>query len=124
MAESYVSSEEYEALFPGETADEVRLAAASAHIDGVTGGRIRALGGLEALTEFQREAVKEAVCRQAKFEGENAAMFNFAVAAYSINGVSMKAGYGEGVYRSGGVTLSGDARSLLSQAGLMTQRLR
>ena len=123
MAESYVTPEEYGELFPGEEIDEAQLAAASAHVDGVTCGRIRVLGGLEALTEFQREAVKEAVCRQAKFEAENASLFSFAMAAYSINGVSMKAGYGQGVYRSGGVTLSGDARSLLGQTGLMSQRL-
>lgn len=123
MAESYVSPEEYAALFPGEEISEERLAAASAHVDGVTFGRIRAMGGLDALTEFQQAAVKEAVCRQAKFEAENTALYSFSMAAYAINGVSMKSAQGEGVYRAGGVTLGGEARALLSQTGLMARSL-
>lgn len=118
MAGSYATAEDYAALFPGEEIGEAALQAASRRVDSLTFGRIRSLGSIEALTEFQREAVREAVCRQAKFEKENAYLFSWSAASYSINGVSVKAGHGEGVRYYGGVAVPGEVSDLLEQSGL------
>lgn len=123
--EAYAASEDYEALFPDDGApDDDGLETASRHIDAMTYGRITALGGLDALTAFQRALVKEAVCRQTKFERENASMFSAAFASYAINGVSMKTGYAAGVSVHGGVAAPGEVTSLLDMTGLTDRTLR
>lgn len=123
--EAYAGAEDYEALFPEEDApDDDGLTAASRRIDALTYGRISALGGLEALTEFQKALIREAVCRQAKFERENAAVFQAAFASYAINGVSMKTGYAAGVSVRGGVAAPGEVTSLLDMTGLTDRTLR
>ena len=120
---AYADEEDYAALFPeDEEIDETALAAASSHVDALTFGRIPALGGLAALTEFQQGLVREAVCRLARFEKDNRAAYGWSVASYSINGVSMKAGHGEGVRYHGGLAVPGEVSSLLDQSGL-TERL-
>ena len=123
--EAYAASEDYEALFPDDGApDDDGLETASRHIDAMTYGRITALGGLDSLTAFQRELVKEAVCRQTKFERENASLFSAAFASYAINGVSMKTGYAAGVSVHGGVAAPGEVTSLLDMTGLTDRTLR
>ncbi len=124
MGQSYVTAEDYQALFPGQPVPtETELNAASAHIDSLTFGRIPGLGGLDALTAFQRDAVKEAVCRQARFEREYGAGYAWSAASYSINGVSVKAGHGEGVRCYGGLPVPGEVSSLLDQTGLCCRAL-
>ena len=122
---AYAGAEDYETLFPEDEApDDEGLAAASRHIDAMTYGRIGALGGPEALTTLQRALVKEAVCRQAKFERENASLFQAAFASYAINGVSMKTGLAAGVSVRGGVAAPGEVTSLLDMTGLTDRTLR
>lgn len=122
---AYAGTEDYTALFPEEDApDEEALAAASRHIDAATFGRIRALGGLDALTGLQRELVREAVCRQTKFERENASIFTYAVSSYAINGVSMKTGAAIGVSTRGGVSMPEEVSCLLDMTGLTDRTLR
>ena len=123
--EAYAGAEDYEALFPDDDVpDGDGLAAASRHIDVLTYGRISALGGPNALTAFQRALIREAVCRQAKFERENASLFSAAFASYAINGVSMKTGHAAGVSVRGGMAAPGEVTSLLDMTGLTDRTLR
>ena len=122
---AYAGAEDYEALFPDEEApDDDGFETASRHIDVLTYGRIAALGGPDALTALQRDLIREAVCRQTKFERENASAFSAAFASYTINGVSMKAGYAAGVTVRGGVAAPGEVTSLLDMTGLTDRTLR
>ena len=121
--EPYASLEEYDALFPdGPEVSEEALRTASRHVDTLTFNRIR-IEGIANLTEFQKELVKEVVCRQAKFETENADLLDSAaLGSYSINGVSMGFG-GDGVYTSSGVTMPRDVYAMLQQTGLCVRVL-
>ena len=123
--EAYAGAEDYEKLFPNEAipGDDC-FEIASRHIDAMTYGRIAALGGPEALTAFQRALVREAVCRQARFERENASVFSAAFTSYTINGVSMKTGRASGVFVRCGVTVPGEVASLLDMTGLTDRTLR
>ena len=122
---AYADAADYAALFAAdEPMDGATLAAASAHVDALTFGRIPAMGGLAALTEFQQTAVREATCRLARFERENSAAYGWSVASYSINGVSVKAGHGEGVRYYGGLAVPGEVSSLLRQTGLCDRLAR
>lgn len=117
--ESYADAEAYAALYPdAEEAGEAELAAASRVIDRLTFGRIPALGGVEALSENQQALLSEAVCRQTAFMRENGADWSWSAASYSINGVSMKAGHGEGVRYYGGVAVPGEVENLVALTGL------
>lgn len=120
--ECYADQTDYAALFPedGEIGGTA-LAEASRVVDRLTFGRIAAAGGLDALTDNQRELIVEAVCRQAKFASENAPDWSWSVASYSINGVSVKAGHGEGVRYYGGVAVPGEVTMLLDATGLTTR---
>lgn len=122
--EAYATAADYAALFPGEEIMEAALWAASRHIDSLTFNRIR-IDGFDNLTEFQREIIVEVVCRQAKFETENADLLNSAAfGSYSINGVSMSlGGDGSGLYTSGGVTMPRELYGLLQQTGLCVRVL-
>lgn len=116
--QSYAGTEDYQALFPDEETDEAALMEASEIADKLTFGRITAAGGLSRLTEFQRECIVEAVCRQAKFLSGNRLNQSWNIAAYSINGVSVKAGHGENVRFYGGVAVPAEAAMLLDATGL------
>ena len=122
--EPYASAEDYAALFPDDEIEEAALRTASRHVDSLTFNRIR-IQGFANLTEFQQELVKEVVCRQAKFETENADLLESAAfGSYSINGVSMSlGGDGSGVYTSDGVTMPRDVYGLLQQTGLCVRVL-
>ncbi len=120
--ESYASTADYAALFPDGEIDDAALAEASRVVDRLTFGRIPAAGGIGALTDRQRELVVEAACRQACFiTGNSASDWSWAVASYSINGVSVKAGHGEGVRYYGGVAVPGEVVMLLDETGLTTR---
>lgn len=93
------------------------LDAASDAIDALTFNRIRATGW-ERLTEYQRELVMKACCKQADFLYENADAVGSAMSRYSINGVTMEFG-NAALYRLvGGVAVSSAAYRLLVQSGL------
>jgi hypothetical protein len=98
------------------------LRAASGRIDGLTFNRIVLLG-LDALTPFQQELVRQSVKEQADFEYENADVIESALAAYSINGVSVSFGGGLGVKVIDGVAVRRSVADALRQTGLMCRSL-
>ena len=114
----YATAEDYATLFPDETPPtEAALRTASRHIDSLTYNRI-VVKGFANLSPFRREIVKEVVCRQAKFETENAALLTSVLSSYSINGVSMQIGESWNVYIADGVAMQRDVYALLQQTGL------
>lgn len=122
--EAYATEDECAVLFPeGPEITPEALCTASRHVDALTYGRIRAAGGLGELTAFQRDAVREAVCRLAVFETENAGALESGLAAYSINGVSMRFGGDGNVSFREGVAAPGDVLALLGQTGLCGRML-
>ena len=95
---------------------------ASRHIDTLTFGRIRKIG-VDNLSEFQRDIIKEATALLTQFEYENSDMLNSVLQNYSINGVSMTFGEGWNIKVQNGVAVSTDIYNLLSQSGLTTLNL-
>ena len=121
--EAYASPGDYTALFPGDTGMTAdRLKQASRHVDSLTFNRITA-AGFVSLTEFQREIIKEVVCRQAKFESENADLIDSVLASYSINGVSMNFGNSWNVVVQDGVAMHRELYALLRQTGLCVRQI-
>lgn len=116
---AYATLADYGQLFPdGPAVTEVALRTASRHVDSLTFNRIPGKGGLEALTSFQQDVIKEVCCRQAAFETENADLISSVLSSYSINGVSMQFGQSWNVFVSAGVAMQGDVYALLEQSGL------
>lgn len=98
------------------------LIQASRHIDSLTFNRI-VTKGFDNLTVFQKDIIKEVICRQADFEYENADIIDTVLQGYSINGVSMQFnGSSWNVYVDKGIAIKKDLYSLISQTGL-TSRL-
>lgn len=116
----YVTAEEYELLgfedIPAEELDAF-LKDASRNIDTLTFNRI-VKKGFDNLTDFQKEIIKEVVCRQANFLYDNADAISSILDSYSINGVSMKFGSGFNVKIEGGLPIQSNVYSLLEQTGL------
>ena len=117
----YVDQTYYTDAYNGSTIPSAdiakKLIQASRHIDTLTFNRIVNVG-FDNLTEFQQEIVKEAACRQADFEYENAELIESVLQSYSINGVSMEFGNGWNVKIENGVVMRKDLYQLLSQTGL------
>lgn len=117
----YVSASEYAEICGTnapilEAQRETELSAAEKDIDALTFNRITACG-FDALTPFQQDLVRRAVCAQANFRYEYGGMLSNPLASYGINGVSMswdnsKVQNASGVYTPTGVL------SLLLQTGL------
>lgn len=105
----------------GGTAPEVEvtplLERASEDIDAVTFCRINAVGW-DRLTQFQRDRVQLACCRQADFLVENADAVMSAMSSYAINGVSMTFGNSALYQVTQGTAMANAAMSLLRQTGL------
>lgn len=116
----YVSLNEYLRMsyniIPQDDADKM-LRQASRHIDALTFNRIVGRG-FDNLTEFQKDVIKEVVCRQAEFEYENEDMINTVLSSYSLNGVSMNFGSSWNLYIEDGVAIRKDLYALLEQTGL------
>ncbi len=122
--EPYATVEDYNNLL-GD-AIEVRdadMRQASRHIDSLTYNRIVS-AGFSRLTQFQKEIIKEVVCRQAQFEVENADAISSVLSSYSINGVSMAFGSSWNVFTEHGVAMRRDVYALLQQTGLCCRMLR
>ena len=79
--------------------------------------------GIDNLTEFQRDIIKNSCCRLADFLHDNAGLLDSALNSYSVNGVSMSFG-GISVAVIGGVPVSREIYSLLSQSGFCTASLK
>ena len=125
--EPYVTVEYYQNIYGGNAipgADLARvLQEASRHIDALTYNRIVGRGFFR-LTEFQQEIIREAVCRQADFEYENADEINSILASYSINGVSVQFGSSWNVFTGKGVAMRRDVYALLCQTRLCCRLAR
>ena len=123
--EPYVSSDEYLALghdiIPQEDRDKALLTA-SRHIDSLTFNRIVGRG-IDNLTSFQQDLIKEVVCEQADFEYENADVIDTILTSYSINGVSMSFSASWNVHVENGVAMKTDIYSKLKQTGLCCRLL-
>lgn len=121
MYEPYASLEYYQKTYKGSIipADEQEkaLRQASRHIDSLTYNRIMGRG-IDALTDFQRDVIREAVCRQAEFEYENADEISTVLSSYSINGVSAQFGSSWNIFTDKGIAMMRDTYSLLEQTGL------
>ena len=118
--EPYVTPEEY-ADFGGTVLPEAEAARflrqASRHVDSLTYNRMVGQG-FSGLTEFQREMVKEVVCRQPEFEYENADEIDTILLSYSINGVSAQFGSSWNVFTDKGIAMRRDVYAMLCQTGL------
>ena len=122
----YVDEQFYRDVYKGVSipSDDLgrMLIQASRHIDSLTFNRIVAKG-FDNLTVFQKDIIKEVICRQADFEYENADIIDTVLQGYSINGVSMQFnGSSWNVYADKGIAIKKDLYSLLSQTGF-TSRL-
>ena len=120
----YVTFEEYEE-FKGNIPNDLvtkYLRQASRHIDTLTYNRIVSRG-IDNLTDFQREIIKETVCMQADFEYKNKEIFDIILQGYSINGVSMQFGESWNVFIQNGIPVQRDVYAYLSQTGLTCRRL-
>lgn len=118
---SYASESYYLDRYEGSVIpeDELKkmLTQASRHIDSLTYNRIVGRG-FSNLSEFQQEIIKEAVCRQAEFEYENADEISSVLSSYSINGVSAQFGSSWNVFTNRGIAMKRDDYTFLCQTGL------
>lgn len=128
----YADAEAFARFCPDAVIDAEQLGAvledASRDVDGLTFDRIGAARngdavGFDALTPFQRELVKRAVCLHAAFWVEYGEWLDSPLESYGINGVSMGFGSGgsgstSGVVERGGVKTSPRVLALLRQTGL------
>lgn len=123
----YADAEYYKNEFSGTTIQdediEKTLKNASRHIDALTYNRIVGKG-IDALTEFQVDIVKEVACEIAEFEYENAELINSILQTYSINGVSMSFGSSWNVMVQNGIAIKRDTYERLCQTGLCSRILR
>jgi hypothetical protein len=93
------------------------LKQASRHIDSLTYNRIVA-SGMENLTAFQQDIIREVCCLQAEFEYENEDEISTILSSYSINGVSAQFGSSWNLFTDKGVAMRRDTYALLCQTGL------
>ena len=125
--EPYVTQEYYLETYCGTSVPDCQLNAllkeACANIDTLTFNRIRAAGGINALTEFQQEVIREVCCKQAEFLHENGDVIKMVLSGYSINGVSMSFGNSWNVLTENGVAISRSNYEHLQQTGLCCRLL-
>ena len=123
----YLTTDEYRAISTEPVQlDDAQLQKvirdASRDVDNLTYNRIPAAGGLENLTPYQQELVKEATCQQVDFLGEYGEMLKNPLSSYGINGVSM-AWDSTKTVQFGGVCTTNGAYALLQQTGLCCRAL-
>ena len=107
---------------PEEDIEQI-LKVASRHIDTLTYNRIVGMG-INGLSPYQAEIVKECCCRLAEFEYANDDMINSVLKTYSVNGVSMTFDTGWNMEIHEGVVIKSDIYSMLSSTGLTSRNLR
>lgn len=122
---SYVNYDDFLKIFPNTSIPQneimLYLEAASSDVDSMTFNRITACG-FDNLTDFQKEKVRSAVCRQAAFRYENAELFESAIQSYSINGVSVTYDKSR-IMNIGGVMTAPVIFAEIKQSGLCCRRL-
>lgn len=125
--EPYVTQEYYTETYRGTLIPQEELPhylyEAGANIDTLTFNRIRQMGGIGALTEFQQDVVRHVCCRQAEFLCENRDYIDMVLSGYSINGVSMSFGSSWNVRTENGVAISRSNYEHLQQTGLCCRLL-
>lgn len=123
----YVNAEYYKDNFLGTTIPDEKiekaLKMASRHIDVLTYNRIVGKG-IYALTEYQKEVIREVCCELADFEYENTDLINSVLQNYSINGVSMSFGDSWNITVQGGIAIKRDIYERLCTTGLCSRVLR
>lgn len=91
---TYASVRDFHAVFPHKEADDSELnenlLLASLRVDELTFGRIKG-AGLQNLTPSQRESIKQAVIRQAKYTLENGTEGESSISAYTVGSLSVTA---------------------------------
>ena len=121
MYTPYLTYEEYTEMggntLPQNEASNF-LKRASREIDSLTFNRILQFGGIDKLTDFQKEIIKECTAAIADFDYDNFDMLNSAYKSYSINGVSMTFGDGLAVANISGIFVPTSTYRFLSQTGL------
>lgn len=124
MYEAYVGISEYEQTGGEIPADEQKaaLTLASHHVDTLTYNRILAIGW-DNLTDFQKEIIRDVVCRQADFEYENSDMIRSVLSGYSLNGASVQFGSSWNVVTRNGIAMQRDVYAMLCQTGLCCRSL-
>lgn len=128
MYAPYVTPLEYEKYYADVEGMEedpelsLRLKRVSRHIDTLTYNRIVARG-IENLTQYQQEIIKEVACRQARFEYENQDILETILSSYSLNGVSMTIDDGWKLHIEQGVVMKSEDYALLKQTGLCCRML-
>ena len=120
--QSYYFDEYHGTVIPGDDVPD-SLKKASRHIDSLTYNRI-AGHGIDSLTEFQQDTIKEVCCELADFEYDNAEVIESVLQGYSINGVSMNFGNSWNVKVVSGVAIRSDIYQKLMQTGLCFPVLR
>lgn len=84
----------YSGTIPPGAALTTLLERASDDVDAMTFHRIPAVGGIDALTPFQQEQVKRAVCTQADYRNEFGDLIDAGLSGYHIGDVTVSAGQG------------------------------
>lgn len=127
MRAAYATVEEYldRKLREGIPDEDIKeyLLRASGNVDVLCYNRIAGYG-LENLTPYQQETIKEVVCRQAEFLYENQDEIDTILTSYSINGVSAQFGSSWNVKVHNGVAMKRDVYMLLCQTGLCCRLAR
>jgi hypothetical protein len=95
---------------------ESHLAKASDQVDSLTYNRVRAVG-FDALTPFQQECVKKAVCAQADFTAQYGAYADMPLQGYKVGDVSVSFAS----EKVNGVATTRDVLNYLAQTGLTTR---
>lgn len=109
-------------LIPEEELEKA-LINASRHIDVLTYNRIVGRG-INVLTEYQQNIIKEVCCDMAEFEFDNADMINSVLENYSINGVSMTFGSSWNVSVVNGIAIKKEIYGKLNSTGLCSRIIR
>lgn len=122
--EIYADINYYTDTYGGTTlTDDKYLKKASRHIDALTYNRIVGKG-INALTPFQQEVIKEVTCELAEFESENKELIESVLQSYSINGVSMTFGNSWNIAVISGIAIKKDIYERLVTTGLCCRVLR
>lgn len=126
MRESYASKAYYLDVYGGNVipSDDIgkSLLQASRHIDTLTFNRIVGRG-IDGLTPFQQDTIRECCCKMAEFEYENAELLNSALSNYSLNGVSMSFTEGWNIKVVCGVAVVRETYEQLQGTGLCCRML-
>lgn len=120
---AYADSSYYKDTYEGSAVPddqlEQMLATASDDIDAMTYGRIGGEAGFQALTSFQQEKVRRAVCLQADYLHDFGDVAALGLSGYSVGDVSVNMDSG-----SGTAAYSSAARRVLLPTGLMNRVVR